>query len=471
MIKEKLMKALKKAASSYNGGMSANEAVSSAADEFDFNEKQAERLVEMFNTLATINKEKDAEDPTGNCELASKSDVIKDLIGNCAIKKTASDSVLKDYSFYSSSPERSNNSLDARHNSMCSCMKSACVEHEDIPEELLVSQRSLYKIIHGKIDLLKEASSAADDVVRNLRLSIEESAIKIAKEIEYLNPDMEAADMFKAACKSEHAVCDVSEYSTKVANSDGGRFSMMNVIDTSPIEGIMKSAEDIELSYRMIPEYERKRDFYMEKASEAEIEMMKAVGLFNNESPKGISDMFIGIPKTASSDDHCLGSAHQTGLGSNIRDLIDRFEIGNEGLEKYSEFLEKDSAFNFSLPILSKAQAAYGALSAPTHIDNDLKRMLNVRRSVILADLMTNDPIIRDADPNTVAEAYKTMVMSSPRVSLDKSQVRAFLRTAVNSVAISPSDVKIITDVDKGTSMSNVDNLTHIDSSIKDSNA
>ena len=86
-----------------------------------------------------------------------------------------------------------------------------------------------------------------------------------------------------------------------------------------------------------------------------------------------------------------------------------------------------------------------------------------------------NDPIIRDADPNVVVEAYKTMVMTSPRVSLDKSQARAFLRSAVNSVAISPADAKVIADVDKGMSLSNtdldrVDRLTRRDSSIKDSN-
>ena len=63
------------------------------------------------------------------------------------------------------------------------------------------------------------------------------------------------------------------------------------------------------------------------------------------------------------------------------------------------------------------------------------------------------------------------MVMSSPRVSLDKSQVRAFLRSAVNSVAISPADAKVLGDVDKLTAWANVDQLTHRDSSIKDSNA
>lgn len=103
-------------------------------------------------------------------------------------------------------------------------------------------------------------------------------------------------------------------------------------------------------------------------------------------------------------------------------------------------------------------------------IDNEKSIILNVRRAIILADLMSNDPIIRDADPNQVTETYKAMVMSSPRVSLDKAQVRSFLRSAVNSVAVSPADMKVISDVDRGVAMSNVERLTTLDSSIKDSN-
>ena len=113
---------------------------------------------------------------------------------------------------------------------------------------------------------------------------------------------------------------------------------------------------------------------------------------------------------------------------------------------------------------------AHEALIKLPGVDNERKRIMNVRRSILLADLMANDPIIRDADPNVVTEAYKTMVMTSPRVSLDKAQVRAFLRSSVNSVAISPNDAKVIADVDKGISLSNVDRLTARDSSIKDSN-
>ena len=149
MIKEKLMKALKTAAADYNGGMSANSAVACAAEACDFNEKQAERLVEMFNTLAALNKEKDASEPTGSCELASKDAVAKILVEGCSkqTQKKASAEFTGDYSFYGSNPSRTNPTIEARSSGMASMMKAASVEKERIPDELNVSQRSVSRII------------------------------------------------------------------------------------------------------------------------------------------------------------------------------------------------------------------------------------------------------------------------------------------------------------------------------------
>ena len=107
MIKEKLMNALKIAAADYNGGMSANMAVACAAEAWDFNEKQAERLVEMFNTSAALTQEKSASDPSGSCELASKDEVLKILLGGNNQEKTAcANGCDYEYSFYSSVPSR-----------------------------------------------------------------------------------------------------------------------------------------------------------------------------------------------------------------------------------------------------------------------------------------------------------------------------------------------------------------------------
>jgi alpha-L-arabinofuranosidase len=111
-------------------------------------------------------------------------------------------------------------------------------------------------------------------------------------------------------------------------------------------------------------------------------------------------------------------------LCTKIAELIRETSVTAEEVARLAEDFDKEAAVTtaFTLPMPS-VNEAHKALSAHKGVDNEKKRVLNVRRSIILADLMTNDPIIRDADPNTVAEAYKTMVMTSPRVSLDKAQV------------------------------------------------
>lgn len=477
MIKEKLMKALKTAAADYNGGMSANMAVACAAESWDFNEKQAERLVEMFNTLAALNKEKDASDPTGSCELASKDAVAKILLDGSSkqTQKKASAESDADYSFYGSNPSRTNPTIEARASGAASLMKAASAENERIPDELNVSQRSLYKIIDEKIGQLKTAANAADDVVRNLRLEVERDSIKVAKAIEAPFASYDMADMFKAACSSENALKNIAEYSTKVADSDGGRFAKMHVFDSGLVDYLLKVAETIESNIAMVAEYEKKRDFYLSKAAEARNEMLEAVGLKGKENNVGLADMFHGIPK-----EKCAEKRMKSDGGESIPDvniclklanLIRDTGISEEEVMKLAGDIEKGAAPStvLSMPIPSISDAV-GDLGKNEGIANERQILLNVRRSMILADLLSNDPIIRDADPNQVVETYKAMVMTSPRVSLDKAQVRSFLRSAVNSVAISPADAKVISDVDRGVAMSNIERLTSLDSSIKDSN-
>ena len=476
MIKEKLMKALKTAVDDYNGGMSPNMAVACAAEAWDFNEKQAERLVEMMNTSIALSKQAESEDPAGTCELASKEKVAKILFDGCETKKEASDSDA-DYSFYSSNPSKTNLSIEARAAGSRSMMKAASAHEDKLPKELDVSQRSLYKVIEGDISMLKSAAAAADDVVRNLKMEANSLAVKIAKKIEHPYADKRLADMFKAACQSKKAVDMVSEYSTKVEESTGGKYSLMNVFDAAPAEDILKQAEQIEEYLGSVGEYEKKRDFYLSKAAEAENEMLEAVGLKKTAErvANGLADFFLGIDKKASSDDKSELTANdetsETGMCMKIAEALKDANVDSESVAKLVEELEKEAAMTMAIPVTTPSvEEAHRALTSYPGVDSEKKRVLNVRRAILLADLMSNDPIIRDADPDTVVEAYKTMVMTSPRVSLDKAQARAFLRGAVNSVAISPADAKIIADVDKGMSLSNIDKLTAMDSSIKDSN-
>lgn len=478
MIKEKLMRALKTAAAEYNGGLGADAAVAKAAKDADFNEKQAERLTEMFNTLAVLNKEKDTIDPTGTCELASKEKVAMLLVKDCGTQKAAS-AQAADYSFYASMPRKTNLTIEARSMGVGAVIKAASASHDEIPEPLKVSQRSLYKIIEGQIATIKSAASAADDVVRNLKIEIEQNAVKIAKAIEAYDAPPQFADLFKAACAGKKAVELVAEYSTKVAESDGGTYARLQVFDAEPIEHLLKIAEAIESDSAAIAEYEQKRDHYLAKAAAAEQEMRDAVGLGKEASVgASLADLFRGVHKTVKSAETAPAEElSDSALCVKIAELIRETGVSADEVARLAEDFDKEAAaYKEAAPKMTwmvqppSVSDAHEALIKLPGVDNERKRIMNVRRSILLADLMANDPIIRDADPNMVTEAYKTMVMTSPRVSLDKAQVRAFLRASVNSVAISPNDAKVISDVDKGISLSNVDRLTARDSSIKDSN-
>ena len=478
MIKEKLMMALKTAASEYNSGLGADAAVAKAAKDADFNEKQAERLTEMFNTLVVLNKEKDASDPTGTCELASKEKVAMLLVKDCGTQKVAS-APATDYSFYASTPRKTNLTIEARATGVGAVVKAASAPHEEIPEPLKVSQRSLYKVIEGQIATIKSAAAAADDVVRNLKIEIEQNAVKIAKAIEAYDAPPQFADLFKAACAGKKAVELVAEYSTKVAESDGGTYARLQVFDAEPIEHLLKIAEAIESDSAAIAEYERKRDHYLAKAAEAEQEMRDAVGLGKEASVgASLADLFRGVQKTVKAADTAPAEElSDSALCVKIAELIRETGVSADEVARLAEDFDKEAAAHKeAAPKMTwmvqppSVSDAHEALVKLPGVDNERKRIMNVRRSILLADLMANDPIIRDADPNMVTDAYKTMVMTSPRVSLDKAQVRAFLRASVNSVAISPNDAKVIADVDKGISLSNVDRLTARDSSIKDSN-
>lgn len=482
MIKDKLMRAVKAAAADYNSGSSANSAVASAAKAADFNEKQTDRLVEMFNTLAALNKEKDKVDPTGSCELADKKEVAKMLLGDSgSVKKACATEA--DYSFYLGTPKKTNGTMEARESGRSSMLKAASAVEEREDPALNISQGSLYRTIKGKIDLLKSAADAADEVVRNLRLEVDREAIKVAKAIESPTASDEVADLFKAACECKGAVERISEYSTKLAESNGGRFAKMHVYDSSPVEDLLKSAEEIERNIVSIPKYEKRRDEFMSKAAGFEDDMLAAVGLPRIHEKKtestSLADMFSAkAVKSAEAAETTHGTSEDAkevvdaGTCTKIAEIISKSGISTEEVEKIAEELEK-AAVPLTLPIPSMVPSmsdAINAMSGSSGVDNENSIVQNTRRSILLADLMSNDPIIRDADPNQVVEVYKMMVMTSPRVSLDKAQVRSFLRNAVNSVAVSPADAKVISDVDRGVAMSNVERLTQLDSSIKDSN-
>ena len=62
----------------------------------------------------------------------------------------------------------------------------------------------------------------------------------------------------------------------------------------------------------------------------------------------------------------------------------------------------------------------------------------NVRRSLLLQDLVKNDPVLSQEDPQSLAKAYETLVNIAPSVSLNPSLTRSIMRAMSAQQAIGP---------------------------------
>ena len=76
------------------------------------------------------------------------------------------------------------------------------------------------------------------------------------------------------------------------------------------------------------------------------------------------------------------------------------------------------------------------------------QEMENVRRMTILKDLMMNDEIISRQEPDSVSNAYNTLLQISPTSTMHKEVVRAVLRNATAQQAVDPFTAKQLADLE-----------------------
>ena len=490
MLKEKLMGALKEAVESYNGGLSANESLAKVAESYDFNEDQTDRLVELFNTAAAINKEKDAEDAAGSCELADKSAVMGILLGCRPSEKKASAPEIKidalakhaSYEFYGTEPVRENETLKARRTGLEKMTKAA----ESVQKQSFSSEEepAVVDELYASLDTIKQASDAAGELSGALEVAIDADARQIASFIDRLpyEEPSDRADLFKASCADPEVIQKVAAYSHNVAQATGGRYNDFAVCDTTPIDSCLKLASDMSENLKLLHECSGKQDLYAKKYAEYSEKMRIAAGFAETRKP-GLSHLlklssalekasFFRGAKGDSTESERLGKEAKASF--DVARILIGTGISTEDLAKFAESLDhpvtEKKADLTMIPFSIDGSNTLSALMKNKSIDDENAKLMNVRRGLILTDLMMNDPIIKDADPDAVLANYRSMVMTSPRVSLDKEMARSYLRQGINSVSVSPADAKILTDVDKGINLSNVGRLTSLDSSIKDSN-
>lgn len=444
MVKEKLRKALESAVGYYNDGFSANDAVVKAASEHELTVDQTDRVVESFNTAKTINfYDKNASDRTGKFDLASKKDVTLALFGKGKTEKKASVTGVSDPdtlsdAFYFSAPDtslnRKNVFAEKRANFLDFCAKVA--------EEKWAhgySDNTLQGMANDAYQTIKAAEADIDSALGTIGSYLWTATNKIAEAITHApyGKQEDMANLFKAACPHKIVVDQVSQFCPILKAASGGIYAKIPVVDTTSVDELLKEADDIMEAVKQRTEYRQKKAEFQKKAENLKAAILKDPSLSTKvASVKGAEDLLHRPAKPYVSKN----AESEKQAGSDI--LSSQLENSIDTLSNITSVKSRKE-------------------------ENEALR--DEQRGAILADLLSSDPILQDADPRQVAAVYKSIVSSSPRVSLNKEVVRSVLRGAVNSIAFSPNDMKVLTDVDKG--INQAYNLSTLDSSMKDSHS
>lgn len=408
MVKEKLKKALEDAVGYYNTGLSADAAVIKSASDHDLTLDQTDRVVESFNTAKTINfYEKNAENRTDRFDLANKKNVTLAIFGSKTPEKKAECQNTPDpldTAFYASSPDTSYNKKAIFAEKRAALLDGLAKAAEENWRHCY-STNTIQGLGADTLSIIKSAEDDLQSAINTIDNYLWTATEKMASDItrgSYDTPK-EKADLFKVACPHKLVIEEVSKYCPLLKNATGGSYKNTPIVDTTLIDPILKEADSF-------MEAVHQRALYTQKQAEFKAKKEKVTTAL-------LSDPFSPtkscIKKTAS-------------------DLVHKPQ------EKAADIV---SGFADSMLDVSRN---------PESLQSVNERLRDDARGALLADLLSSDPILQDSDPRQVASIYKSLIASSPRVSLNKEIVRSVLRSAVNSIALSPADSKILTDVDKG---------------------
>jgi hypothetical protein len=483
-FKDNLMGALHTAVRYFNSGVGPNEAVVKAAQEHDFNSDQATRLVETFNTARTIYHYKSAADRTTPFALADSAAVIPLLFKQEQKKADVPATANHNYGDYDKPEADYRDGLEIK--------SAAGVRNIDIPEPRKFLDTSLnaqgiraYEVLH----MQRELAKAARDESRVAGAKASQILSKVAGDISrgYAEIQQDVYDRLVSGYLA-HATAQTKEQWGPVIQKLG---------EFVP-KWMQKNAEKVE-DYVVVDD--RKLEPYLELLKEAkgwmeaEAEMLavasqmeKEANDFEREWTETIAPVLPKVPpKEASTladfiDFRLLKVAQEqpedtttvTGqptinAARGAKVLVNPVippkseatgvkPLGGDKKpgEKKPSFLTEAVQKGIAEPVSGMTSAGLeeslrGMLSFPTKRENVQlsERLKNVQRQIMLQDLMTNDPVLSEENPETVAQAYHSVLSLAPELSINKEVVRAILRQAVHSVAISPYEAKVWTELEQ----------------------
>lgn len=410
-FKTQLKDALTSAVSYFQDGGDPNDACVKAANEAGFNADQADRLVETFNTARVICHYKAASDKTGSCSLADKEKVRGQLTSPAQEAKSAAfDYDTSDYGCYK----------QAEVDYVVPEVKMAEFEVHDEP----LSKENADYLAVRKAQAIYDCVKAAEEEARGAFARADMLAEKVAMAISR-NSSIDAVHDKMARIVAAYALDDryapgvekIAEFLPAASDPNPAllqKYAVMHVVDTTGLEDVVaaiKEASDFVAEGAALAAY----------AAEMRAELAKQGQAAPAPAP---------IPINAG-DDQLAKLLKQQGGGSKA----DKGSGGVTpvGFVAYLVNTLRDSDNEASRKRVEKATAGVN----------------NLRRQLILQDLLATDKVLSQEDPNSVATAFRSINQISPDTTLNKEVLRSMLRGVVQSVALSPYDAKTLADVDK----------------------
>lgn len=421
-FKTQLKEALSSAVGYFQDSGDPNAACVKAANEAGFNPDQADRLVETFNTARVICHYKSAEDKTSSCSLADKAAVRKQL--NAIEDVKSAEYSACDYGCYKQAevdwvvPEVKVAEIVVREEPLSKEAEDWLrIREEQTVRELLKTAEEEARLANAMADRLAE--KIAMSLSRNV--SIDDVHDKVARIVTAYAFD----DRYSPAVEK------IAEFIPAASDPDIGllrKYAAMHVIDTSDLEGILpviKEAADFVAEAAAMEAYAEELRKDAQQAPEPDIDNMHG---------NDLKDLLMREQ---------IRSERQRRLMSSVPKGDSGGKTGGGGSKTPSV-----SATSF-LAHLTDTAKAYSDNEATDRINKATDSVNNLRRQLILQDLLVNDKVLSQVDPNTVAAAFRSINQISSDSTLNKEILRSMLRNVVQSVAISPYDAKTLADLDK----------------------
>lgn len=387
-FKSKLKSVLADAVSNFQDSGDPNDACIKAANAAGFNRDQADRLVETFNTARVICNYKSADDKAGSCSLADKETVHAGLVTRRE-EKAAEAPDADDMAGYLR--RECDHYVHAR---------KAAADALPVPKDDPISREASDWLALRRISSLRQLAKTAAEEARAAEDLAREHVLKLASAISR-NASLDAVHDTVArlatayACDERYAAAveKLAEALPQASDPDAAtfaRYARMHVVGTEGVDAYapaLKEAADLMANAAALTA------FADETALEAKMAEARLLGACKSAAD---ADAF-------------------TSASNSMHDAL---------IEAYSDEFKSRK---------SKA----------------VEDVSNLRRKLILQDLLLRDRILSKEDPDDVLAAYRSLHQISPDATLNRDVMRSMLRQAVQSVAISPYDAKTLADIDK----------------------